>query len=78
MPTLPASLPVLTVMAVTPLAGARHDSPGGVVTLRIIAKTAPGEQYALSRELRERAKVALDKAGIRGPALPPYSAGAGI
>ena len=51
---------------------------GGVVTLRIIAKTAPGEQYALSREVRERAKIALDEAGIRGPALPPYSAGAGI
>lgn len=51
---------------------------GGVVTLRIIAKTVPGEQYALSREVRERSKNALDAAGIRGPALPPYSAGAGI
>lgn len=46
---------------------------GGVVTLRIIAKTLPGEQYALSREIRERAKNALDAAGIKGPPAPPYS-----
>ncbi|MBC9957127.1 mechanosensitive ion channel family protein [Yimella sp. cx-51] len=48
---------------------------GGVVTLRIIAKTLPGQQYAISRELRERSKVALDAAGVRGPSLPPYGSG---
>lgn len=70
--------PWKNVLLAEPEVAGVESVAGGVVTLRIIAKTAPGEQYALSRELRERAKVALDKAGIRGPALPPYSAGAGI
>lgn len=46
---------------------------GGSVTLGVIVKCLPGEQYAVSREFRERAKVALDKAGIRGPAVTPYT-----
>ncbi|BDZ57399.1 MULTISPECIES: mechanosensitive ion channel family protein [Barrientosiimonas] len=45
---------------------------GGVMTMRIIAKCAPNENFSVSRELRERSKVALDAAGIRGPALTPY------
>ncbi|GAB3585627.1 mechanosensitive ion channel family protein [Calidifontibacter terrae] len=43
---------------------------GGTITLRILAKTVPGEQYALSREVRERCKVALDAAGVHGPQMP--------
>ncbi|NHN55879.1 mechanosensitive ion channel family protein [Calidifontibacter sp. DB0510] len=46
---------------------------GGVVTLRIIAKCVPNEQFAVSRELRERSKLALDAAGIRGPQMPLFS-----
>ncbi|WP_145228007.1 mechanosensitive ion channel family protein [Rudaeicoccus suwonensis] len=45
---------------------------GGVVTLRITAKCLPNEQYAVGREIRERAKLALDAAGVKGPQLPPY------
>lgn len=44
---------------------------GGTMTLRIFARTLPGEQWALQRELRERAKQALDAAGVRGPRLEP-------
>lgn len=46
---------------------------GGVMTMRIIAKCAPNENFSVSRELRERCKVALDEAGIRGPALTTYA-----
>lgn len=43
----------------------------GVMTMRIVAKCRPNENYSVSREIRERAKVALDEAGIRGPAVSP-------
>ncbi|WP_029202814.1 mechanosensitive ion channel family protein [Ornithinimicrobium pekingense] len=45
---------------------------GGTMTLRIFAKTRPGEQYAIPREIRERAKEAFDQEGVRGPAVLPY------
>jgi small conductance mechanosensitive channel len=38
------------------------------VTIRLVVKTAPSEQWAVARELRTRIKRALDAAGI---ALPP-------
>lgn len=59
----------------TPQVAGVESMTGGSVTLRIIAKCVPGEQYALSREIRERSKIALDAAGIRAPQLPPYSLG---
>ncbi|MDQ2850993.1 mechanosensitive ion channel domain-containing protein [Dermatophilaceae bacterium Sec6.4] len=59
----------------TPVVAGVESVVGGGVTLRIIAKCVPGEQYAMSREIRERAKVALDAAGIRSPQLPPYTSG---
>lgn len=37
------------------------------VTLRLIVKTRPGEQFAVSRELNVRLKEALDQAGIEIP-----------
>lgn len=47
---------------------------GDAVFIRIIAKTAPEQQVMLARELRERIKVAFDRAGIRVPVLArPYS-----
>lgn len=76
--TIDDEAPWKDVLLEEPQVAGVESVSGGVVTLRIIAKTAPGEQYALSREMRERAKNALDAAGIRGPALPPYSPGAGI
>lgn len=45
---------------------------GGTMTMRIFAKTRPGEQFALPREIRERAKRAFDEAGVRGPAITPF------
>ena len=42
---------------------------GGTMTVRMLAKCAPNEQWGVQRELRERAKLALDAAGIRGPQL---------
>ena len=58
----------------TPQVAGVESMVGGSVTLRIIAKCVPGEQYTVSREIRERAKIALDAAGIRAPQLP-YTAG---
>jgi moderate conductance mechanosensitive channel len=43
---------------------------GGVVTIRIIAKCAPNENFPVSREIRERVKAALDRAGVRSPHVP--------
>ena len=37
------------------------------VTLRLIVKTRPGEQFAVTRELNIRLKEALDRAGIEIP-----------
>ena len=49
----------------------------GVITIRIVAKTVANEQFALQREIRERVKGALDRAGIKSPSptLPPYGGG---
>ncbi|WP_192498706.1 mechanosensitive ion channel family protein [Ornithinimicrobium pratense] len=43
---------------------------GGTMTIRIFAKCRPGEQFAVPRVVRERAKAAFDAAGVRGPAFP--------
>ena len=48
----------------------------GAVTVRIIAKCAPNENFPVQREIRERLKVALDRSGIRAPQLAPYGGGA--
>ncbi|WP_153395446.1 mechanosensitive ion channel family protein [Ornithinicoccus halotolerans] len=45
---------------------------GGVMTLRVFAKCRPGEQWAVPREVRERAKEAFDAEGIRGPRIMPF------
>lgn len=48
---------------------------GDAVFIRIFAKTAPEQQANIARELRERIKVAFDRAGIRVPVLArPFSA----
>ncbi|AXH95923.1 mechanosensitive ion channel family protein [Ornithinimicrobium avium] len=56
----------------TPSVAGVESVTGGTMTLRVFAKTRPGEQYAIPREIRERAKEAFDRAGVRGPTLPPY------
>ncbi|MGB3685378.1 MAG: mechanosensitive ion channel domain-containing protein [Ornithinimicrobium sp.] len=44
---------------------------GGVMTLRIIAKCRPGEQFEMARVVRRRCKDALDDAGVKGPQIAP-------
>jgi small-conductance mechanosensitive channel len=44
---------------------------GAVVTVRIIAKCAPEQQYGVSREIRERVKAAFDAHGVKGPPTLP-------
>ncbi len=60
-----------------PVVAGVESMTGGVVTIRIIAKCAPNENFPVSREIRERVKAALDAAGIRAPAAPPYPSGQG-
>lgn len=55
-----------------PIVAGVQEMSNGSVTLRIIATCVPNEQYGVAREIRERAKMALDEAGVRGPQLPPY------
>lgn len=48
---------------------------GDAVFIRVFAKAAPEQQAAVARELRERVKVAFDRAGVRVPVLSrPFSA----
>jgi len=56
-----------------PVVAGVESMTGGVVTIRIIAKCAPNENFPVSREIRERVKASLDAAGIRAPHNPvPY------
>jgi small conductance mechanosensitive channel len=56
-----------------PVVAGVESMAGGVVTIRIIAKCAPNENFPVSREIRGRVKAALDDAGIRAPNVPaPY------
>ena len=43
---------------------------GTAMTIRVVAKCAANQQWGVQREIRERAKVALDQAGVPGPTLP--------
>ena len=48
---------------------------GATMVIRTIAQCAPGEHLAVQRELRERAKEALDRAGVQAPPLAPTGGG---
>jgi small-conductance mechanosensitive channel len=59
-----------------PVVAGVESMVGAVVTVRVIAKCAPNESFAVSREIRERVKAAFDQAGIRAPQVTsPYGAG---
>jgi small conductance mechanosensitive channel len=45
---------------------------GSVVTIRVIAKTPPEEQYGAARAIRERVKLAFDQNGIKAPVMTPF------
>lgn len=61
-----------SVLLEAPTVAGVESVTGGTLTLRVLAKCRPNEQWGLQREFREQAKSALDAAGVRGPALPPY------
>ena len=50
---------------------------GSVVTIRVIAKTAPEQQYGVSREIRERVKAAFDEHGMKAPVMTPFGPAGG-
>ena len=50
---------------------------GTAVTIRVLAKTAPEQQYGVSREIRERVKAAFDERGIKAPVISPFAAPGG-
>ena len=50
---------------------------GNVVTIRVIAKTAPEQQYGVSREIRERVKTAFDEHHIKAPVMTPFGPSGG-
>jgi small conductance mechanosensitive channel len=50
---------------------------GSVVTIRVIAKTAPEQQYGVSREIRERVKAAFDANDVKGPVMTPFGPAGG-
>jgi small conductance mechanosensitive channel len=56
----------------TPTVAGVESVSGGAMTVRIFAKTRPGEQFAVPREIRERALRAFEKEGVRGPAVLPF------
>jgi moderate conductance mechanosensitive channel len=61
-----------------PVVAGVESLTGGAITIRIIAKCAPNENFPVSREIRERVKAALDTAGIRPPpVVPPATADPG-
>jgi moderate conductance mechanosensitive channel len=45
---------------------------GSVVTIRVLAKTAPEQQYGVSREIRERVKSVFDEHDIKAPVMTPF------
>lgn len=51
---------------------------GDAMFIRIIAKAAPARQVQVTRAIRERLKLAFDRAGIRVPVLVRGNAGQGV
>ena len=50
------------------------ESVGGAsLTIRTTCKCLPQQNFPVQRELRERIKIALDKAGVKGPPPLPYT-----
>ncbi|MGO4245268.1 mechanosensitive ion channel family protein, partial [Janibacter sp. RAF20_2_2] len=43
---------------------------GGTVTVRILARCAPDQNWGIQREIRRRVKEVFDREGIAGPPIP--------
>ncbi|HEX3003625.1 MAG TPA: mechanosensitive ion channel family protein [Angustibacter sp.] len=63
------------VMIAEPTVAGVEQITGTTVTIRVFAKTEPNEQWGVQRELRERAKIAFDRAGVRAPQVFPQTPG---
>ena len=61
-----AQLPSATIVEEPTILGVQNFGESSV-SIRLMAKTEPGEHWAAARELRARLKVALDEAGIDIP-----------
>ncbi|HWG01399.1 MAG TPA: mechanosensitive ion channel family protein [Trebonia sp.] len=55
------------VMLDTPEVWGAQEVKGSQVTMRVVVKTAPLQQWGVEREMRARIKAALDTAGITPP-----------
>lgn len=62
----------------TPTVVGIEQITGTTITIRVIAKCEPNENLPVQREIRERAKIAFDAAGVKAPVtFPPYGGGLG-
>ncbi len=52
--------------------GVQGLGPSGI-TLRLVAKTKPLEQWRVTRVMRERIKAELDREEIEGPMPAPWN-----
>lgn len=59
------------VMLDRPTVAGVEQITGSTVTIRVIAKTQPNQQWGLQRVIRERVKDAFDQAGVRAPVTFP-------
>ena len=63
------------VMIDEPTVAGVEQITGNAVTVRVFAKTEPNEQWGVQREIRERTKIAFDRAGVRAPQVFPQAPG---
>jgi small conductance mechanosensitive channel len=59
------------VMLEKPTVAGVEQITGTTLTIRVIAKTGPNQQWGLQRAIRERVKDAFDAAGVRAPVTFP-------
>lgn len=45
---------------------------GAMMTIRVLAPCAAGQNWTVQRELRQRVKMALDAAGVKAPPIMPF------
>ena len=64
------------VMLEKPTVAGVEQITGTTITIRVIAKTGPNQQWGLQRAIRERVKDAFDVAGVRAPVTFPTVPGA--
>jgi moderate conductance mechanosensitive channel len=63
------------VMLEKPTVAGVEQITGTTLTIRVVAKTGPNQQWGLQRAIRERVKDAFDAAGVRAPVTFPAAPG---